>query len=73
MTGRLRSLWLVRITDGDPLNPHGDAAALGEFAMALRPRGHLYLGVPVGAQGRTSAGCRFYDEARFANLTDGWR
>ena len=57
---------------GDPINPFGDVAAMGEFAMLLKPRGLLYLGLPVGSEGRVSHGCRYYDHARFASLTEGW-
>ena len=46
---------------------------MGEFAMLLKRSGRLYLGIPVGKSGLFSAGCRYYDHVRFANLTEGWR
>ena len=57
---------------GDPINPHGDAAAMGEFAMLLRPSGPglLFLGVPVGARGRATQGGRTYSRARFESLLE---
>lgn len=58
---------------GDPINPFGDVAAMGEFAMLLKPRGLLFLGLPVGTEGRTSEGCRFYDRTRFFKLSEGWQ
>ena len=57
---------------GDPIHPLGDVAALGEFAMLLKPGGLLYLGLPVGLQGYAGQGNRIYDAARFAQLTQGW-
>ena len=40
--------------------------------MALREGGTLYLGLPFGLNGSATQGARYYDEARFAALADGW-
>ena len=57
---------------GDPINPFGDVAAMGEFALLLKPGGVLYLGLPVGRQGNAGTGMRCYDATRFTALTRGW-
>ena len=59
---------------GDPINPFGDSAALGEFNLLLRRDEHslLFLGLPVGNEGLAGQGLRIYDETRFKRLTRGW-
>ena len=57
---------------GDPIDPTGDIAAVGEFAMLLRPGGTLYLGLPVGAEGRATQGQRIYNQRRFEKVLTGW-
>ena len=57
---------------GDPINPFGDVAALGEFALMLKPGGLLFLGIPVSRRGSAMQGQRFYDSHRFHILTRGW-
>ena len=57
---------------GDPVNPLGDVAAMGEFALLLRPSGLLYLGLPIARSGAANGGARFYDGERFRALSAGW-
>lgn len=45
---------------------------MGEFALLLKPGGLLYLGLPIASTNKTTVGQRFYDERRFAELTQGW-
>lgn len=57
---------------GDPVNPLGDVAAMGEFALLLRPSGLLYLGLPIARSGAANGGTRYYDSERFKRLSAGW-
>jgi len=53
---------------GDPIDPHGYAAGLGNMARILRPEGRFYLSVPIGKERVEFNAHRIFDPRSLVQL-----
>lgn len=57
---------------GDPIDPDGDLRAMGEAAKVIKPRGLLFLAVPVGKDAIIWNLHRVYGALRLPRLLEAW-
>jgi len=57
---------------GDPIDPDGDLKAMRQMKELLRPRGLLYLAVPLGVDKVVFNVHRIYGRLRLPLLLEGW-
>ena len=58
---------------GDPLNPDGDLEAMTKMKSILKPRGILFLAVPIGIDKLVWNASRGYGRIRLPLLLKGWK
>ena len=59
-------------TDGDPIDPDADIAAMRNLKNSIIPGGLLYLAVPVGEDTILWNQGRIYGKLRLPRLLEGW-
>lgn len=58
---------------GDPLDPHGDLNAMKKMKSLLKPKGILFLSVPLGKDKLVWNAHRIYGKNRLPLLLEGWK
>lgn len=58
---------------GDPLDPDGDIKTMIKMKSVIRPRGLLFLALPIGRDALVWNAHRIYGHIRLAKLLVGWR
>ena len=58
---------------GDPINPDGDLDVMIKMKSILRPKGLLFLAVPVGRDTLVWNAHRIYGKIRLPKLLEGWK
>jgi hypothetical protein len=57
---------------GDPLNPDGDLMAMNEMRYIIKPKGKMYLSIPVGIDTIMWDAHRVYGKIRLPMLLEKW-
>ena len=58
---------------GDPLNPKGDLDSMKKMKSMLKPKGILFLAVPIGPDALVWNAHRIYGRLRLPLLLEGWK